>query len=161
VGEENKALANEVKQEQVTYGTRKLHSLTTKRLVEAFRADLVAQDNEGSFLDPGCIPTIREAVDHWREQRALEVKPSIPRSYRRIAKLITGPLLERTPKECYDFDMTGNKPHMTTRLLKLLGDTPANEITTANILKWHNARSSGWSLLRQSAPVDPEVGASA
>jgi integrase len=119
-------------------GTRKLPSFTTKRLAEVFLADLMAKVSEGSFIDPGRIPTIREAVDHWLEQRALEVKASTLRSYRRIAKLITGPLLEGTAKERCDYDLTGQKLHMTTRLLKLLGDMPANELSTANIRKWHN-----------------------
>lgn len=116
-------------------GTRKLPSFATKRLAEAFRADLMAQVSDGSFIEPGRVPTIREAVDHWLEQRSLEVKPSILRSYRRIVKLITRPLLEGTAKERCDYDITGNKPHMTSCLLKILGDARYSANRSLSTLK--------------------------
>lgn len=118
-------------------GARKLPSFATKREAEAKVAALTAAVSGGTYVDPRRVPTISEAVSHWLESREADVKPNTVGGYKVVLKNITGPILEGTPEQRRHFALTGEKPHRDTKLHRMLGEVKVNELTTAEIRKWH------------------------
>lgn len=119
-------------------GGRKRTSFPTKRDAEAHRAKLIEEVTGGRYVDPGQVPTVTEAVDHWLAARDGEVKNSTLAGYQVVAKVITGPVLDGTPQERCDYAKTGVKPRRDTKLFQMLGAVPTNELTTAEIRRWHS-----------------------
>jgi hypothetical protein len=118
-------------------GQRKLPSFETRREAEAFRAQLMAEVHSGVYIDSSRVPTVAEATEHWLANRKSEVKASTLDGYKVVAKAITGPLLEGTTQERGAYAISGELPRRGMRLLKMLGDVPVNELTTAQIRIWH------------------------
>ena len=119
-------------------GKRTQKFFTSKRDAEAFRADILAKAMDGTYVDPGRVPMVSEIINHWLSAREGEVKSSTLASYGIVAKVITGPVLEGTAEERREFAATGKKPHRNAKLLQMLGHVPVNELTTADIRRWHN-----------------------
>ena len=55
--------------------------------------------HEGSYRDQRHVPTIREAVDHWLNDRRGNIKPRSFIYYKKVAEYVCGPLLIGTQKE--------------------------------------------------------------
>lgn len=118
-------------------GRRRLPSFETKREAEAYRAKLMAEVLDDAFVDPKHVPTVAEAVDHWMKARKGEVKSTTLTGCLVVAKTITGPLLQGTRSERCDFAKTGKLPRRDAKLFRMLGHVPTNELTTAEIRRWH------------------------
>jgi len=74
-------------------GQRKLPSFSTKREADAFKAEVMQQVHSGVYVDRSRAPSVAEAIQHYLDNRAPEVKPSTLAGYYVVAKIITGPLL--------------------------------------------------------------------
>lgn len=118
-------------------GQRKLPSFATKREAEAFRTELLNKVHAGVYVDPSRAPTVDEAMAHYLENRAPEVKPSTLYGYRVVAKVVTGPLLEGTVRERAEYSISGELPRRDSRLLQLLGPVSTADLATAQIRNWH------------------------
>lgn len=117
-------------------GQRKRETFERKRDAEVHLAELTAKVADGTYVDRTSVPTIREVMKHWLESREGQVKPSTLMGYRVVVKAIVGPMLQGSMRERCEFTKSGEKPHREAKLLLMLGDIKANELTTAEIRKW-------------------------
>ncbi len=119
-------------------GSKVRRSFNTKADAEASRDALLAQYIGGKYFNPNANPTVVEAVEHWMNFKATEIKPQTFKSYTSLVRIITGPLLQGTPQERTHYALTGEKPHRDTKLLQMLGHCNVSALTTAQLRQWHN-----------------------
>ncbi len=119
-------------------GGKVRRSFDTKADAELARDALLAQHIGGQYFSPKTNPTVAEAVEHWLEFKATEIKGQTLRTYKSLVKIIVGPLLKGTPQERTHYAITGEKPHRDTKLLQMLGDYNVSALTTARLRQWHN-----------------------
>jgi integrase len=84
--------------------------------------------------------TVAQAFRYWIESRRGEVKTSTLKGYRQAAPYIVGPLLVGSPKQRRAFAASGEKPR-GTELLEMLGAIRIEDLTTADIRRWHQTLS--------------------
>lgn len=118
-------------------GKKRRLSFASKAEAEAQRAALLAQMQGRRYFNPGTNPTVAQAVDHWLDLKAADLKPQTLKTYRILCRNITGPILDGTPKERAIFTATGAKPHRDAKVLQMLGHRPISDLTTAEIRIWH------------------------
>lgn len=119
-------------------GTKRRVSFATKVEAEAYRDHLLAEIAGERYYNPNMDPTIAEVVDHWRQNKAGQVKAQTMRGYAPLLKIIVGPLLQGTPRQRAHHQLTGEKPHRDSKLLLMLGDETVSGLQTAQLRKWHN-----------------------
>ncbi|WP_449045668.1 hypothetical protein [Paracoccus versutus] len=118
-------------------GRKRRLSFASKADAEAKRAALLAQMQGRRYFNPGSNPTVAEAVAHWLDLKAADIKPQTLKTYRILCRCITGPLLQGTPKERAAFTEAGVKPYRDAKVLQMLGHRKLSELTTAEIRLWH------------------------
>jgi integrase len=117
-------------------GKRKLPSFERQKDAVAFRNQLLASVETGTYAPQRKVPTVAEAVDHWLEVKQGQVRSRTFAGYADGAKHIVGPLLSGTAKQRAHYTLTGARPG-GTKLVPLLGDTKLSELTTGDIRSWH------------------------
>ena len=119
-------------------GRKRRLSFATKSEAEAYRETLLSQFTGERYFNPNSNPTVRDVVEHWRDNKRRDVKAQTMRGYAPLLKIITGPLLQGTPQERAHHAQTGEKPHRDTKLLLMLGDEKVSALPTAQLRRWHN-----------------------
>jgi len=119
-------------------GQKRRLSFATKLEAEEHRDALLNQYNGGKYYNPNTNPTVLEVSQHWLENKRGQIKQQTLNGYRPLLKIITGPLLDGTPKERAHFALTGEKPSRDTKVLQMLGHFKISELTTAQLRQWHN-----------------------
>ncbi len=117
-------------------GKRQLPSFERQKDAAAFRNQLLASVETGTYAPTRKVPTVAEAVEHWLEVKQGQVRRRTFTGYAQAAKHIVGPLLAGTAKQRAHYTLTGEKPAGMT-LVRLLGDVRLSELTTADIRFWH------------------------
>ena len=117
-------------------GKRKLPSFERQKDAAAFRNQLLASVETGTYAPTRKVPTVAEAVDHWLEVKQGQVRRRTFAGYLDGAKHIVGPLLSGTSRQRAHYALTGARPE-GTKLVRLLGDTRLSELTTGDIRSWH------------------------
>jgi integrase len=117
-------------------GNRKLPSFERQKDAAAFRNQLLASVEAGTYAPNRKVPTVAEAIGHWLEVKQRQVRKRTFAGYADGAKHIVGPLLSGVPEQRAHYALTGIKPEGTT-LVPLLGDTKLSELTTGDIRSWH------------------------
>jgi len=119
-------------------GGKVRRSFNTKADAEAARDVLLAQYTGGKYFNPTANPTVAEAVEHWMQNKANQIKAQTFKTYTSLVRIITGPLLQGTPQERAHHALTGEKPQRDTKLLQMLGNFNVSALTTAQLRQWHN-----------------------
>jgi integrase len=119
-------------------GRRLQPSFERRGDAEAARNEIVSAVQAGSYTDRRTAPTVRRLVEHWLQSRKGQVKPSTMLGYQVVADVIMGPLLSGTPQERALFTRTGERAP-SARLIPMLGDVNAADLSTAHIRQWHAA----------------------
>ncbi|MEZ0214627.1 MAG: hypothetical protein ACAH27_17030 [Xanthobacteraceae bacterium] len=117
-------------------GQRRQLFFTRKKDAEARQRDIITKVAEGSYVDERAVPTVAEAVEHWKADKAGKVKASTFKGYATVAHTIVGPLMVGTRQERADYTEKGIKPK-GARFLKMLGEVKLTELKTAAIRAWH------------------------
>lgn len=118
-------------------GKKRRLSFATKPEAESERDRIMAAMKGQRYFNPNANPTVAEAVAHWLEIKAPDIKPQTRKTYGTLTRLITGPLLQGTPQERAAFTETGLKPRHDAKVLQMLGAKKLSELTTAEIRVWH------------------------
>ncbi|MBJ2153782.1 site-specific integrase [Paracoccus sp. IB05] len=118
-------------------GKKRRLSFATKPEAEAERDRIVAAMKGQRYFNPNANPTVAEAVTHWLGVKTPDIKPQTRKTYAILTRIITGPLLQGSPKERAVFTETGVKPHRDAKILQMLGPKKLSELTTAEIRAWH------------------------
>ena len=119
-------------------GQKRRLSFATKLEAEEHREALLQQYNHGRYFNPNTNPTVLEVSQHWLDNKRGNIKPQTIHSYKPLMKIITGPLLQGTPKERGHFALTGEKPNANTPVLQMLGHFKVSELQTSQLRRWHN-----------------------
>lgn len=119
-------------------GAKRRLSFPTKLEAEEYRDALLQQYNGGRYFNPNTNPTVLEVAQHWLDTKQGNIKQQTVEGYRPLLKIITGPLLQGTPKERAHFAITGEKPSRNTPVLQMLGAFKVSELQTALLRRWHN-----------------------
>ncbi len=118
-------------------GQKRRTTFKTKAEAEGYRDALIAEVSRERYFNPNTDPTVADAVDHWRSTKRGTVKARTFKGYEPLLRIITGPLLQGTPKERARYTETGIKPHRDTKLLKMLGKVKVSGLQTAQVRQWH------------------------
>ena len=118
-------------------GGKRRKSFDTKAEAEDYLQALTTAVLGERYYNPNTNPTVAEAVEHWRQVKAPNVRASTMGGYDALLKIIVGPLLQGSPKERVHFALTGEKPHRDTKLLQMLGPFKVSELSTAQLRRWH------------------------
>jgi integrase len=118
-------------------GKRRRLSFKSRAAAESHRDALIAEVAGERYFNRNANPTVAEVVEHWLDVKRPNVKAQTIRGYLPLLKIITGPLLQGTPKERVTFALTGEKPSRDAKLLKMLGDCKVSELTTMQLRHWH------------------------
>jgi integrase len=116
-------------------GERKLPSFERLKDAEAFRNQLLASVEAGTYGAHRESPSVAEAVEHWLGVKRGQVRPRTLEGYVYGAKLIVGPLLSDTARQRPRHTMSGSKAKATA--VPLLGDIRLSQLTTADIRAWY------------------------
>ncbi|MCW5696324.1 MAG: site-specific integrase [Bauldia sp.] len=122
-------------------GERRLPSFERQKDAVAFRNQLVAAIETGTYSPERKAPTVAEAVERFLHSKSGSVRPRTIRGYREACKLITGPVLEGTAKERARHTIKGEVP-AGAKMVPLLGAVRINDLTTADIRAWHRTVQS-------------------
>jgi len=118
-------------------GKRRQLFANSHRQAIARRDALVAAVATKTYADTSNQLTVKQAVEHWLENRRTEVKGSTWKTYRQVARpCIIGPLLIGTSAERKTYIETGTKPEGTC-FADMLGPTKIGALTTSDIRRWH------------------------
>ena len=117
-------------------GQRRLPSFERQKDAVAFRNQLVANVETGTYASDRRALTVSEAVDHWLDIKRTHVRRSTLHGYLDGVKDIKGPLLTGTAKDRTHYTRTGKKRE-GARLIKLLGEIKLSELTTGDIRSWY------------------------
>ena len=126
-------------------GKRKLPSFERQKDALAFRNELIAGVELGTYASHRKTQTVAEAVDHWLEVKRGQIRRRTLLGYLVAAKHIKGPLLSGTSRQRAEHTLTGEKPE-GAKLISLIGEVRLSELTTADIRAWHMTLQSEISL---------------
>lgn len=118
-------------------GKRRQLFFRSQREAIARRDSILAAIATNSYSELRSQMTVGGAVEHWLENRRMEVKASTWKTYRQIStNCIIGPLLVGTPGERKTYREEGSKPD-GTYFVEALGHVKVCDLTTGDIRRWH------------------------
>jgi integrase len=119
-----------------TTGQRKQIFVKSHKEAISRRDELIAGAVTGNFPIERIDLTVGEVVEHWLENRRLEVKKATWRGYRSGSRYIVGPLLVGTSDDRRAFTWKGIKP-TTPEFVEMLGGVRVADLSTGQIRSWH------------------------